>query len=379
MAIDLSHFTEDIVQHYKTNKDLITPELLQTLREEGNKGKQLALDILDLEKDNEQYYLDAYGNRISFNGNRRLKKPFTKLNLSKIHEEELKRCSNDIHYFKDNYVKIKTKAGVNFPDLRVYQNDFITLLQDNQEEAIVGLMGRQSSKTVSTSIYLTHLYNFNSEKNIGIVANKGPMAREFLSNIKNIFIELPIWMQQGTVVWNKGSIENEEKMRALTDVPSQDSFRGFSIHCGVIDETAFIRSTKWNEFIDAFLPSQSALAWKKNIILSTPKGMNHFYDMVKGASPDYAKSVTGKFKKGNNHNGYTLFKVHWEDVPRFDSNGNQLSNEEFKKKTVDKHGILYWNQNYGCVHGDSIINIFDKQTRKYFEITIRELKNILNQ
>ena len=27
---------------------------------------------------NEEYYLDAFGNRISFNGNRRLKKAFTK-------------------------------------------------------------------------------------------------------------------------------------------------------------------------------------------------------------------------------------------------------------------------------------------------------------
>lgn len=332
MAIDLSHFTEDIVQHYKTNKDLITPELLQTLREEGNKGKQLALDILDLEKDNEQYYLDAYGNRISFNGNRRLKKPFTKLNLSQIHIDEIERCANDIHYFKDNYVKIKTKQGVNFPDLRPYQDDFINEIIPDENEDNIGLMGRQSGKSISTAIYLSHEFNFNKEINIGIVANKGPMAREFLANAKNIIIELPIWLQQGVNVWNKGSIENESKMRILTDVPSSDSFRGFTIAILIVDEAAFIRPTIWEEFSDSIFPSQSGLAWKKNIILSTANGMNHFYQMVKGAR--------------NGENGMNIFEVDWRDVPRYKPDGTQMTNDEFQQKIIAKHGIVYFNQNY---------------------------------
>lgn len=228
-------FNKDVIQYYKSNKHEITYELLQTLRSYGNTGKHIALEILDFEKDNEQYYLDAFGNRMSVNGNRRLKKPFTKMDLSPIHIEELTRCSSDIHYYKDNYVKIRTKSGVDFPEVRQYQNDFISLLNSN-DESIVGLMGRQSSKSISTSIYLSHLCIFNTEKNIGIVANKGSLAREFLSNVKNIFIELPMWMQVGVKAWNKSFVEFENDMRVLTDVPSQDSFRGFSIHVAVIDE-----------------------------------------------------------------------------------------------------------------------------------------------
>jgi hypothetical protein len=247
---------DDMVKHLKNNKDEITTELLDVLRSHGNEGKQLALDILDLEKDNEQYYLDAFGNRISFNGNRRLKKAFTKLNLSKIHIEEIKRCAQDIHYFKDNYIKIKTKSGVNFPDLRSYQNDFLDSIIPDDHEDNIGLMGRQSGKSVSTAIYLAHEFNFNKELNIGIVANKGPMAREFLANAKNILIELPIWMQQGIQVWNKGSIENESKMRILTDVPSSDSFRGFTIsilvvdECVAYDETITVRDDETGEVFD---------------------------------------------------------------------------------------------------------------------------------
>ena len=325
-------FTQDIINNLRLNKDQITEELLEKLRSFGNEGKQIALDILDIEKDQEQYYLDAFGNRMSFNGNRRLKKSFSKINLSKIHIIEIEKCSKDIHYFKDNYVKIKTQAGVNFPDLRKYQNDFLETIIPDENESIIGLLSRQSGKSITTAIYLAHKFNFSSDLNIGIVANKGPMAREFLANTKNILIELPIWLQQGISVWNKGSIENESKMRILTDVPSSDSFRGFTISILVMDECAFVRPTIWEEFADSIFPSQSGLAWKKNIITSTMRGMNHFYELVQGAR--------------NNSNGYKIFEGNWRDVPRFNSDGSIMSPEEFQRKIIEKHGIIYFNQNY---------------------------------
>lgn len=136
-------FTPQVIEFFKKNKNKITQELLTQIRIYGNEGKELALEILDFEKDSEQYYLDAHGNRMSFNGNRKLKKAFNKLSLSKIHVDELKKCQNDIHYFKDNYIKIKTKSGVNFPDTRDYQDDFLNVLTDEDEENIVTLQGRQ--------------------------------------------------------------------------------------------------------------------------------------------------------------------------------------------------------------------------------------------
>lgn len=142
-------FTKDHIEYFKNNQGEITSELLELLRSYGNEGKKIALEILDMNKDEEQYYLDSFGNRVSFMGNRRLKKAFTKMDLAPIHEEEIKKCITDVHYFKDNYVKIRTKSGPNFPDLRNYQNDFIeTLAGDN--EGIIGLMGRQCCSSGTT-------------------------------------------------------------------------------------------------------------------------------------------------------------------------------------------------------------------------------------
>ena len=326
-------FTPEVIQHYKTNKNLITSELLEKLRAQGNEGKDIALEILDTEKSEDNFYLDAFGEKISNNGNRDQKKAFTQMKLSKIHLEEIERCKNDLMYFKDNYVKILTKSGYTFPETRPYQVEFLKDM-DGDDENIVSLQGRQSGKSITVSIYLAHKFNFGQNMNIGICANKGPLAREFLNNVKNIFEALPMWMRVGVTVWNKGSIESEAKMRILTDVPGPSAFRGFTCAILVIDECAFIRSNVWKEMEDSVFPSQSALGWKKNIIISTPNGVNHFKKIVDGAK--------------NKTNGFKYHFVNWRDVPRYDSKGNILTPEQFKEKTIKKHGEKFFLQNYAC-------------------------------
>lgn len=356
------------IEYVKEHKELITKEILDELRK-TKEGKHIALEILDLPKDEEQYYLDAFGNRISNNGNRMIKKPFTKINLASIHIDEIKRCFESLDYFKNNYVQIKTpKTGVNFPDLRPYQDKFLEVL-NSDKESIVSLQGRQSGKSISTSIYLTWLFLFRVNLTIGICANKGKLAAEFLNNVKNIFLSIPIWMQQGITIWNKGSIENENGTRILTDVPSSDSFRGFTCDVVVVDECAFIPASKYDAFADSVYPSQSSKAWKKNILLSTANGLNHFYQIVKKAKepkkPDLhitkekldkipketIKSVTEENNLYNveyntSSNGFTLYEVDWKDVPRYDKDGNVLDPETFKQQVIDKYGEVYFNQNY---------------------------------
>ena len=358
-------FTPEVIENLKKDKSLITPELLQNLRECGNAGKQLALDILDTERDEEEYYLDAFGSRISFNGFRMLKKAYTKMILSDIHKEELKRCFEDLDYFMMNYVKIKTNKGVNFPDLREYQKKFLDVLKDDCE-SIVGLMPRQSGKSITTSIYLTWKFIFGTDMNIGICANKSKLAAEFLNNVKNIYSELPMWMKIGVKVWNAGSITGENGMRIMTDSTSGDSFRGYTVSILVVDECAFIKSTVYDEFENSIFPSQSALSWKKNVIISTANGLNHFYNLVKGARQKKTfivdnsnisdiKDIESVKDLGNGTyevtsklgvNGYEMFETSWRDVPRFDTKGNTLDPETFKENIIEKYGLVYWNSNY---------------------------------
>jgi hypothetical protein len=267
--------------------------------------------------------------------------------------------NNNEIYAKDSLnVFLQTTEGpskvINVVDLEVEENMFdISINSDKEIYFSNGILSHNSGKSISTAIYLAHAYNFSKEMNIGIVANKGPMAREFLANAKNIIISLPIWMQLGTITWNKGSIENENLMRILTDVPSQDSFRGFTISILVCDEAAFVRPTVWQEFSDSIFPSQSGLSFKKKIILSTANGQNHFYKLVAGARKD--------------SNGYKIFEVDWRDVPRFDSKGNIKDPEVFKNEIIRKHGEIYFNQNYGNDFVGSSYTLLSSDTLKNLE------------
>lgn len=230
------------VDYLKSHKEQITPDILEKIRSVEN-GKHLALEVLELPKNDEGFFVDAFGHKISFNGNRRLKKEHIKLALAPIHILEMKRCKEDIHYYYDNYVKIQTRNGLDFPTPREYQRGFIEFLRDDSNDDVIGLMGRQSGKSVSTGIYLSHLYTFHRDIKIGIVANRGKSAREFLEKTKSIIQELPMWMQQGSTTWNKGSIINESRTSIETDVPSSDAFRGSTMNVLVIDECVSKKET----------------------------------------------------------------------------------------------------------------------------------------
>lgn len=463
--------SKEEIKYFQTHKNEITDELLETIRAQGKLGKAQALEILDLPKDSDNYYLDAYNTRISYNGSRGLKKAYTKLNLSPIHISELEKCANDPLYFLRNYVRMTTPKGFDFVDSRPYQDEFIQLLSDDSIENVISMQPRQSSKSTTTSVKLAHLYCFKKDINIGIVAYSGNSAREFLDKTKKMLIGLPIWMQPGTVTWNKGSIECENNIKILTDVPSQDSFRGTSTNIIVVDECleyntniniysetlnesfdikigdfynqnpdinnfkvltsngyksfkgikktirrdnlqiffedsniivtpehkfydngSFIRAKDikindiingkkvksikenvacsneffdlldvedghhftannievsncayldpagWIDFTDGVLPSQAGLAFKKLVILSTPKGKNHFYDLWQGAGDTLETSI----------NGFVRHRVDWRLVPRFKSDGTKYDPEEFKQQQIKTGGLVVWNSAYEC-------------------------------
>lgn len=165
-------FPPELVEYYKQNKNLITEELLDTLRTYGNDGKALALEILDTPMDDEKYHLDAFGNRIFFNGNRQLKRPFTKMPIAKIHEIEIKKCADDIYYFMDNYIRITTPKGLNFPELREYQREFISVINKQENEKIISLQPRQciSSDTIvnvnGNDLSIKELFDLNESNSI---------------------------------------------------------------------------------------------------------------------------------------------------------------------------------------------------------------------
>jgi len=90
------------------------------------------------------YYTDKYGNKISYNGIRVLKREKTELDLNTLHKIEIEKCKKSFKYFRSNYCFITTKTGLARPEPRRYQvflEDELLSLED-----LVVLYPRQSGK-----------------------------------------------------------------------------------------------------------------------------------------------------------------------------------------------------------------------------------------
>ena len=295
-----------------------------------NTEKANVLKLLDIPKNDEGYYLDAFGNSCSYNGIRTLKRPYTKLPLTQDHLTEIQKCSEDLFYFVRNYCRILTKTGVTFPEFRQYQIDFLKKMSSGND--VVASVCRQAGKSVSVGLYLLWRALFTKDINIGICANKLSLATEVLDKIKKIFIQLPIWLQQGLEAWNKTYIVFENGTRIMTSAGDSDAFRGYSIHIMMIDECAFISNTNWQGIQDSVFPSQEALSQKQKVLVSTPNGMNHWYHLVQQAKRE--------------NSGYEYFTMDWREVPRYKEDGSKIDPEEYKREKIKKEGKLWFAQNF---------------------------------
>jgi len=234
---------------------------------------------------------------LSYRGNTSLKKPGAKIEFTPELIEEYIKCKNDVIYFAENYFKIITEKGLELIRLRDYQKEMIRSMSDNR--FTISNQSRQSGKSETFRIFLTHYILFNDYKTVAILANKGDTSREILSKLQLSYQALPSWLQLGIIDFNKGSFTLENNSRILATSTSKNSARGFTAQVVVLDEMAFIEN--FEEFYAAVYPVISAGEETKLIITSTPNGLNHFYDFWKGAI--------------DKKNGFYPIFVPWDKVP----------------------------------------------------------------
>ena len=147
-------------------------------------------------------------------GNPNLKKANTAVEFTEENIREFINCKDDPVYFAKNYVKIVSLDEGLVP-FEPY--DFQEKLINNfhAERFNICKMPRQTGKSTTVVAYLLHYAVFNDSVNIGILANKAATARELLARLQTAYENLPKWMQQGIVSWNKGSLELENGSKIL--------------------------------------------------------------------------------------------------------------------------------------------------------------------
>jgi hypothetical protein len=237
-------------------------------------------------------------------GNPLLKKANTPIEFTQEQIEEYIKCKDDPVYFAQNYVQIVT-LDHGLQPFKTY--DFQEKLINNFHNHRFNIckMPRQTGKSTTCVSYLLHYAIFNDSVNIGILANKATTARELLARLATAYENLPKWMQQGILVWNKGNIELENGSKILAASTSASAVRGMSFNILFLDEFAFVPNHIADAFFASVYPTITSGKSTKVIIVSTPHGMNHFYRMW-----------TDSEKKRNE---YVPTDVHWSEVPGRDA------------------------------------------------------------
>ncbi len=233
-------------------------------------------------------------------GNPNLKKANTAIEFTQEQILEFMKCKEDPVYFANNYVKIiSLDEGLTQFHPYHFQEKLIHNFHNNRFN--ICKMPRQTGKSTTVVSYLLHYAVFNDSVNIGILANKAATARELLGRLQTAYENLPKWMQQGIIAWNKGSLELENGSKILAASTSASAVRGMSFNILFLDEFAFVPNHVADSFFASVYPTITSGKNTKVIIVSTPHGMNHFYRMWHDA------------EKGKSE--YIPTDVHWSEVP----------------------------------------------------------------
>ena len=237
-------------------------------------------------------------------GNPNLKRANTPINFTKEDVEEYLKCKEDPVYFARNYVKIVSlDEGLVGFDMYDFQEKLIRNFHEQRFN--ICKMPRQTGKSTTCVAFLLHYAVFNGSVNIGILANKAATARELLGRLQTAYENLPKWMQQGIISWNKGSLELENGSKILAASTSASAVRGMSFNIIFLDEFAFVPNHIAEAFFSSVYPTITSGKSTKVIMVSTPHGMNHFYRYWHDA------------QRGKNE--YTATEVHWSEVPGRDA------------------------------------------------------------
>jgi len=237
-------------------------------------------------------------------GNPNLKKVNTPQEFTAEEISEFKKCEKDPLYFMTKYVQIVSLDEGLVPfNMYDFQKKIVDTIHNNR--FTICKLPRQSGKSTTTISYLLHYALFNPNCNIAILANKSSTARDILGRLQLAYENLPKWLQQGVLNWNKGNIELENGSKVVAAATSSSAVRGGSYNIIFLDEFAFVPTTIAEQFFSSVYPTITSGKSTKVIIVSTPHGMNQFYKLWVDAE--------------NGQNDYVPIEVHWSEVPGRDA------------------------------------------------------------
>ena len=271
-------------------------------------------------------------------GNPNLKKANVQQTWTKEEVGEYAKCMKDPIYFIQQYIKIVSLDEGLIPfKLYDFQKEMVGTFHNNR--FTICKLPRQSGKSTTIIAYLLHYVLFNPSVNVAILANKAATARDLLGRLQLAYENLPKWLQQGVMSWNKGSLELENGSKILASSTSASAVRGGSYNIIFLDEFAYVPANVAEQFFSSVYPTISSGKTTKVMIVSTPHGMNMFYKLWNDAE--------------NERNSYIPIEVHWSEIP-----GRDVA---WKEETIKNTSVSQFNTEFECEFLGSIDTLITPQ------------------
>lgn len=304
-----------------------------------------------------------------YNNNKNLKAAGVQVPFTQEQVQEYVRCSRDPIYFIKNYAKIVSLDEGVVPFIPFpYQERMIDAIHKNKNT--LGKLFRQAGKSTIVAAYFAWYVLFNENKTAVILANKQAIAIEIFGRVQFIIENLPKWLQQGVVEWNKKSLVLENGSRCIAAATSASAVRGMSVNLLLLDEFAHLSPNLADEFIASVFPTLSSSESSKLVIISTPNGLNHYHKLWVEAT--------------NGNNDFKTVEGRWQENPRrsqdwADSQRKKLGEVKYRQEIE----CTFEGSSYTLVDGAKLATLplsmplFDKDNLEVFVEPVKDRSYVI--
>lgn len=173
--------------------------------------------------------------------------------MNEIELKEIFKCSKDIKYFAENYIKIcHLVKGVIPIVLNNDQLDILDQYNNSGDNIIKGMFRRQCGKTTMAAIIMLHKSLFEEDKT-SVILSRNLKATDFILKIfYSMYDFLPDFMKFVKFIKrnkNYALFSNNSSIRCASN---SNHMRGFGINFLYVDEYKYIRN--FSEIMESIYP-----------------------------------------------------------------------------------------------------------------------------
>lgn len=197
---------------------------------------------------------------MGYRGNNQLRSATEEITLLPWQQEEIMKCADDPEYFIRNYCYINTKdAGMQLFNLRPRQVQELKNMQEHR--FIKGDWYRQAGYSTTVLAYMLWDTIFVKTPHFNVyMGEKEDRCREEFQKVREMYLNLPYWLQPGVKEWTNMSIRMGNGSRIFTRIAKPTGIQGLCPNILFIDDFGYLTDNCALALVHSVLPTLMSTA-----------------------------------------------------------------------------------------------------------------------